>query len=338
MYLVPTALTGRTPDVSPAVALGLFAALPATAVALVWAIRPDAWFTPLVTTLTPAFSVLAGLGACWATENAAMGQLVLFLIPVLFAAQQLSPRPAVATALLAIAALTWLTFRFNPGMVAVNDTALVGTAITMLTFLILRTRAHRRTMLTQLSELSERDPLTGALTRERIDALLEERSRATGALETSLMLIDVNAFKTINDDFGHPVGDAVLIDVVRRLQGLIGPDDAVGRFGGDEFVVVLTDTSATDARERGTRLQAALSGMFDLCGPTVQHHQVRYSLSVGLSHRGRHNAFAESMYAGADQQLYQAKRQRQLRQDHQMHEAHQHQAHQHQAHDAGQGS
>lgn len=86
------------------------------------------------------------------------------------------------------------------------------------------------------------DKLTGALNRETLIAQIEFRRRAAPAilpLKFSLLFIDMDGFKPINDNFGHEAGDTVLIETVRRLKAALRGDDDIARFGGDEFVVYL---------------------------------------------------------------------------------------------------
>ncbi|MED5620722.1 GGDEF domain-containing protein [Ideonella sp. BN130291] len=101
----------------------------------------------------------------------------------------------------------------------------------------------------KLSEQSSHDPLTGAYNRRYCDQLMlrhTQRLQARGAMDAQagvgLMLVDVDFFKGVNDTHGHAAGDQVLVEVARRLQGLLREQDAVVRWGGEEFVLVLPAT------------------------------------------------------------------------------------------------
>ncbi len=113
-------------------------------------------------------------------------------------------------------------------------------------------RAHR------LERLSTVDDLTGVLNRRGIFEVLErERERAHRiAAPLSVLMIDVNEFKAINDKWGHVVGDHVLAAVGRGLAGIVRSADEVGRVGGDEFLVVCPDTELPAARALSRRIRS----------------------------------------------------------------------------------
>lgn len=105
-----------------------------------------------------------------------------------------------------------------------------------------------------LAEQARRDPLTGLLNRSGLAS--DNRRSET---PTTLIFLDLDHFKVVNDTFGHKAGDAVLIEVANRLRWASRPDDLVVRLGGDEFVVVARTTNLDDAREIADRLAAAVS-------------------------------------------------------------------------------
>ena len=112
-------------------------------------------------------------------------------------------------------------------------------------------------------QLSERDPLTGVgnyrMLTERLPGDLARHGRHGGKL--ALVVIDLDAFKHVNDVHGHQRGDEVLSQVGARLTGCVRASDTVIRHGGDEFVVIAPETGRTDAEQLGGRLCDALAGI-----------------------------------------------------------------------------
>lgn len=112
----------------------------------------------------------------------------------------------------------------------------------------------------QLRQLATRDPLTGLRNRRELDALLaREISRAVRYGEPlSLMFMDVDDFKAVNDTYGHDAGDACLCHVARALSGTLRNEDVVFRFAGDEFVVLLPNQAEATARAVAQRLMTSI--------------------------------------------------------------------------------
>src|ERR1044072_2702005 len=106
------------------------------------------------------------------------------------------------------------------------------------------------------------DVLTGLPNRQRMRELLEEAIIAADRTQRScaILFLDLDAFKPVNDSFGHRIGDAVLRAVAQRLAGAVGSAGQVGRLGGDEFAVVVNDGQSRRAVEDlATRLIAAIA-------------------------------------------------------------------------------
>lgn len=151
-----------------------------------------------------------------------------------------------------------------------------------------------------------RDHLTGLPNRraitQRLDlAIAEAKERATSV---SAVFIDLNGFKAVNDGLGHEAGDEVLAAVGRRLGGTIRSDDVLGRWGGDEFVVVVTSGDAARALPLlADRLHAAVSCPVAIRGS----QQVVLGLAIGAAEL-RPGETAEDVLARADEAMYEAKR------------------------------
>jgi diguanylate cyclase (GGDEF)-like protein len=151
----------------------------------------------------------------------------------------------------------------------------------------------------ELRWAASHDPLTGLMNRAEFARRLE----AVADRELVLLLyIDLDDFKPINDAYGHPVGDAVLIEVGRRIASVIGPNDAVGRLGGDEFAVVCI---GTDDPLRGRKVADRIVEAISV--PLIHNgHTLRVGASVGVA-AGVQPLIPAMLVQLADQALYAAK-------------------------------
>ena len=137
------------------------------------------------------------------------------------------------------------------------------------------------------------DRLEGALTRVR---------RGGGYM--SLLYLDLDKFKEVNDGFGHRVGDALLQEVGRRLKRCVRDSDTVARMGGDEFVVLLeSGRSVATAGEVAAKIRAALSEPVQ-----VEHHTLCVLPSIGIAVYPEHGTGGEQLLKHADEAMYRAKR------------------------------
>jgi diguanylate cyclase (GGDEF)-like protein len=160
---------------------------------------------------------------------------------------------------------------------------------------------------TELEHLTRRDGLTGLFNRHTFVDLTEQelaRARRHGGA-TAMLLLDQDYFKRINDTHGHPAGDAVLRHVAALLANTVRSTDLVGRLGGDEFIVLLPDTSSAAAHLLAEKLRQRIAA-----DPAVwQELTIPGSVSVGLSVvTADQPASFESLYSDADTALYEAKK------------------------------
>jgi diguanylate cyclase (GGDEF)-like protein len=141
---------------------------------------------------------------------------------------------------------------------------LAGVLLLTLVGLLLRrmhsSNAQLQNSNAQLKVASERDPLTGLANRRHLLAVMGQPAAAGGSegFDGSMMLIDIDHFKRINDTHGHATGDAVLVEVARRLRAALRENDLVVRWGGEEFLVVLRDTAPDEVEALAQRLLAAI--------------------------------------------------------------------------------
>jgi diguanylate cyclase (GGDEF)-like protein/PAS domain S-box-containing protein len=130
--------------------------------------------------------------------------------------------------------------------------------------------------------LASLDPLTGAHNRRQGDVLLaaEFNRRARNARPFAVFMLDIDHFKTINDTFGHAVGDAVLIALARTCHDTLRAIDVVARWGGEEFLMVLPETGTAEAMIAAERVRAALEAT-DVAAPGGT--TIRFTVSIGVA-------------------------------------------------------
>lgn len=154
----------------------------------------------------------------------------------------------------------------------------------------------------QLVYAARVDPLTGlanrAIIRETIADIL-----AAAADPLSVMFVDLDGFKAVNDRLGHRVGDAILREVARRLTAAVRATDLVGRYGGDEFVVICAGADGGDASTVAERIHEAIRGGF----PDAEGFAI--SASIGIAVRDATTAVTtDELLGAADSAMYESKR------------------------------
>ena len=157
---------------------------------------------------------------------------------------------------------------------------------------------------TRIAYLARHDALTGlanrVLFRERLEEALAQAGRGR---DCALLCLDLDRFKAVNDTFGHPTGDALLIGTAERLQACVREVDTVTRLGGDEFAVVVAGIEqADDAAEVAQRIVRTLSQPYELHG-----HPLTIGVSLGIAVTPHDGNSPEALLKHADIALYRAK-------------------------------
>jgi diguanylate cyclase (GGDEF)-like protein/PAS domain S-box-containing protein len=167
----------------------------------------------------------------------------------------------------------------------------------------IRDITEQKRMVKQLAFRATHDGLTNVLNNaafmERL-TLAARQANVGGRHDIAVLFVDLNKFKSINDRFGHVVGDRLLMAIARRLRGAVRPHDSVGRLGGDEFAVLLehvTDRSDVDAVVH--RVQRAMDEPFNVDGT-----EIRASVSVGISLASKDGPRPEDLLRAADSAMY----------------------------------
>lgn len=159
----------------------------------------------------------------------------------------------------------------------------------------------------RLEAISVTDELTGMYNRRYFFERLEEYLRAARRhrLPLSLMMIDIDLFKRVNDNYGHPAGDRVLRTIAELIRSGLRASDISARYGGEEFIILLPYTDETEARRLAHRLLTTVSSHpFPLPPEAGQ-----MTISIGLSQLDvEHPVSGETLISRADGALYRAKR------------------------------
>lgn len=158
----------------------------------------------------------------------------------------------------------------------------------------------------ELREQSFRDPLTGLHNRRFMEEMLRKELIRAARQETpvSLVMVDLDHFKQVNDTYGHAAGDAVLRAAGKQLGRGVRGSDAACRFGGEEFVLVLVNCNKAQAAQRATAISQALRAMV----VTEAGKPLRVTASFGVACSQDVGHDAQGLHEAADQAVYEAKR------------------------------
>lgn len=186
-----------------------------------------------------------------------------------------------------LSALTWLVLIFTFGYWNVG--------------LLL---AISQKFLAQQSRLAITDGLTGILNRRGFELMAEKLLSERGSAHDFMLLLDIDHFKQVNDQHGHEGGDEVLRQVVLLLSRRLRRQDLIGRLGGEEFGILLHDSSAAQAWSVAERLRTTLQDS------PIRHGTVaiQATVSIGVAQSGLDGDSFAKLFHSADQRLYQAKR------------------------------
>jgi diguanylate cyclase (GGDEF)-like protein len=160
----------------------------------------------------------------------------------------------------------------------------------------------------RLLQLATKDPLTGLFTRGYVDdrfAVELSRARRYGTALT-IAVIDADRFKSLNDTHGHLAGDLALRKIGALLHDTFRQSDTAGRYGGEEFVVILPETDIASAQQKLESLRESVAGSPIALG--THKHEVQVTVSAGLASFPQDGDHAAELFALADERMFQAKR------------------------------
>ncbi|NUR61894.1 MAG: GGDEF domain-containing protein [Catenulispora sp.] len=255
----------------------------------------------LILRATPAASALLITANMAVSHSNAADGMLLLTWPVLFAAYLLPRRTAYWTLLIVIGCLTVvLKAGSGPDRFAAWVEITASVALTQLVILQVRAQADR--LKKALAQQARTDPLTGLGNRRAFDEALEReaaRQRRTHA-PLSLLTVDVDHFKQINDTWGHSAGDETLTALGELLPRLVRAGDVVGRIGGEEFGVVMPDCPHQQAVDRADTLRSQVAAV-----SRTWAHPV--TVSVGVATLPDSAQTMTELVIAADMALYAAK-------------------------------
>lgn len=191
-----------------------------------------------------------------------------------------------------------LALEGNDASARLEEVSRVARALADSMSLALSNIALREKLRTQ----SLRDPLTGLYNRRYMEDALERYVSLAGrsGAATSVLMIDLDNFKRLNDEYGHAKGDAVLRDVAGQFVGALRPSDVVARYGGEELMVILPDCGLEDAAAKAETLRLRVESLSEV-------HGVPISASFGVASIPETSASAADLLPLADAALYEAK-------------------------------
>jgi diguanylate cyclase (GGDEF)-like protein len=157
----------------------------------------------------------------------------------------------------------------------------------------------------ELNQQAVIDPLTNMYNRRGVENFLHREIEMVRRNQEplALLIIDVNKFKTVNDQYGHAAGDQALIYIAETLKSNIRSGDLAGRLGGDEFVLVLTRTDYSTAKTIADRIKHHM----DTNPFFYDNEKIQLSLSIGVGMLDIENPDYDSLYIQADNSLYEEK-------------------------------
>ena len=164
---------------------------------------------------------------------------------------------------------------------------------------------HQRELLKRISRMAETDPLTGVPNRRQVIEMGQRLMMRCyqDSRPYAMLLLDLDGFKQINDRHGHTAGDKALCSVAQALRRNLRPGDHLGRYGGEEFAVILPDTDTDEAGRVAERLRAAVAGL----EPDWASGAARVTLSGGIAFATPGRSDFSQLMVRADQALYRAK-------------------------------
>jgi diguanylate cyclase (GGDEF)-like protein len=240
------------------------------------------------------------------TSDGSVAAQIFFVFPALYGASQLRWQAAVCICAATIAGEVIVVSSQLPTRAGWTDAAYLSAVLLTTVALLIDAGLRQDKLITALQRQAAIDPLTGLATRRVLDhAAQSALSGASSGDGTALILIDIDNFKAVNDHYGHPGGDEVLIQLATLLVAGCRDGDTVSRLGGDEIALLLPGCSRENMIARGDQIMWRVRAFQFLVN---EGELLSISVSAGLAHAPTEAADVRSLYAVADAALYEAKR------------------------------
>ncbi|QKG68485.1 sensor domain-containing diguanylate cyclase [Pseudomonas sp. B14-6] len=170
---------------------------------------------------------------------------------------------------------------------------------------VFRDITERKVSSDNLANLLTKDHLTGAVNRAHFFNLAEKELARASRYEhsISIIMLDADHFKQVNDSWGHPIGDEVLKSIVKIAEGVLRPGDTIARFGGEEFIIMLPKSNSVEASVIAERLRSSIEASSVDAGD----EEVKITVSIGCASTSQSRSTLKQLLVSADSALYQAK-------------------------------
>lgn len=278
---------------------------------------------PSLTLPQMLYAIASGVVAYMLVGEGRGGVFPIVMVIIAFGLFQLRPREVSAVGLFAVglfgcamALMAWRRPALYPPHIELGHFLMIATMMPAMSVLAarfskLRERLRRQKAdlahaVARIQELATRDELTGLVNRRHIQELMEQEHRrcVRSGHTFCLAVVDVDHFKEVNDRHGHAGGDEVLRTLAREMQAALRMSDVLARWGGEEFVMMLSDSRAALARGGAERVRERVMGLrFQLDGGPLA-----ITVSVGLAEHHAGETVSQTLER-ADRALYEAKAQ-----------------------------
>jgi diguanylate cyclase (GGDEF)-like protein len=253
--------------------------------------------------LVPVFGVGVVVHLDLSSGDAGVTGQVFFVVPVIWAAANLRAGAVVLVTAATVAGHAVVVTTLLPPTEAVTDLAYVTVLVLLLAAVLTRQASRQERLVERLRMQADLDPLTGLVTRRVLDRRLAALA-ADPDVESSLVLVDLDRFKQVNDTHGHQVGDAALCHVADAMRARSRSTDLLCRLGGDELAVLLPGCPPDEAADRARVIVAAVGERPLVLGDGTV---VALSISAGSAALRPGPGAVEEVYARADAAMYAAK-------------------------------